>query len=276
MNPNLNFAVEEPGCKMCSDGSNDPAKCGWGGTVQLARLRYALSVISLLEAGDKDGAVWTADDRKGMREWVGNLTTWWLDSYLGRSAHSLQNNIGLAYSVVGVSMALYADQPNTATTLAKADTPRHLAQQITPIGELPKEDAPHDLFSFGYHVGDLIMLFELVYVANQTTGLGIDPFTYHTNSSGSLLTALEWVAPYCAGQAPWPIGPVSPIGSQDPECVILFRMAANALHSRKYEAVSRNATSRPNSEFAYGMDARMFMDLIAPSVFADDDHLRDG
>jgi hypothetical protein len=71
-----------------------------GGTVQLARLRYALSAISLLEAGDKDGAVWTADDRRGMRAWVGNMTAWWLDSYLGRSAHTLKNNIGLAYSVV--------------------------------------------------------------------------------------------------------------------------------------------------------------------------------
>ena len=92
-------------------------------------------------------------------------------------------------------MALYADQPNTATTLAKADTPRHLAQQITPIGELPNEDAPHDLFSFGYHVGDLIMLFEMVYVANQTTGLGIDPFTYRTNSSGSLLSFTSNTSP---------------------------------------------------------------------------------
>jgi hypothetical protein len=54
------------------------------------------------------------------------------------------------------------------------------------------------------------MLFEMVYVANQTTGLGIDPFTYHTNSSGSLLTAIEWVAPFCAGQAPWPIGQETP------------------------------------------------------------------
>ena len=105
MNPNLNYAVLEPGCEMCNDGTNDPAKCGWGGTVQLARLRYALSAISLLEAGDQDGEVWTADDRRGMRAWVANLTTWWLDSYLGRSAHARQNNIGLAYSVVGISMA---------------------------------------------------------------------------------------------------------------------------------------------------------------------------
>jgi hypothetical protein len=35
-----------------------------------------------------------------MRAWVGNMTAWWLDSYLGRSAHALKNNIGLAYSVV--------------------------------------------------------------------------------------------------------------------------------------------------------------------------------
>jgi hypothetical protein len=32
MNPNLQYAVEEPGCKMCNDGSDDPAKCGWGGS----------------------------------------------------------------------------------------------------------------------------------------------------------------------------------------------------------------------------------------------------
>ena len=33
--------------------------------------------------------------------------------------------------------------------LRQADAPRHLAQQITPKGLLPNEDAPHDLFSFG-------------------------------------------------------------------------------------------------------------------------------
>ena len=48
MNPNLEYAVTEPGCKVCNDGTNDPAKCGWGGTVQLARIRYALSCICLL------------------------------------------------------------------------------------------------------------------------------------------------------------------------------------------------------------------------------------
>jgi hypothetical protein len=59
-------------------------------------------------------------------------------------------------------------------------------------------------------------------------------------------------------------------GAQDAECVILFRVAANALRSRKYEAVSRNATSKTNTEFCYGMDARTFMDLIAPSIFDKD------
>ena len=82
------------------------------------------------------------------------------------------------------------------------------------------------------------MLFEMAFVSNQTTGLdGFDVFNFHTNSSGSLTTAIEWVAPFCANAAPWPIGPVSPIGGQDAECVILFRMAANTLHNEYYEKV---------------------------------------
>ena len=113
------------------------------------------------------------------------------------------------------------------------------------------------------------MLFEMAFVSNQTTGLdGFDVFNYHTNSSGSLTTAIEWVAPFCANAAPWPIGPVSPIGGQDAECVILFRMAANTLHNEYYEKVSQNATSKDNVEFCYGMDARAYMDLVWPSVFA--------
>ena len=217
-----------------------------------------------------------------------------MDSYLGRSAHSLQNNIGLAYTICAISMAIYSDKPNQASALAKVrprsnpiavkimikiviwfvllqvDAPRHLAQQITLTGRLPHEDAPHDLFSFGYHVGDLIMLFEMALVANQTTGLeGFDVYNFHTNTSGSLATAIAWVAPFCANAAPWPIGPVSPIGAQDAECVILFRMAANTFHNKDYEAVSQNATSTINNEFCYGMDARTFMDLMWPSVFAE-------
>ena len=36
----------------------------------------------------------------------------------------------------------------------------------------------------------------------------------------------------------------------------------------RYEAVSRNATSTNNTELAYGMDARAWVDLMWPSVFA--------
>lgn len=268
MNPNLNFSVTEPGCANPCSGYSDPVQCGWGGTVQFARIRYGLSAISLLEAGDPDGMVWTKADRLAMRMWIKEFLDWWLNTPLGRSARALQNNIGLCYTVCTISMALYSEQPELGASIVAVDARRHLAQQITPEGLLPHEDDPHDLFSFGYHVGDLIMLFEMGFVSNQTASQ-IDIYNYHTKSSGSLVTALEWLAPYCSIRAKWPIGPTSPDDVAYPECVILFRMAANALYSKDYEIVSRNATSGVEAEFCFGMDAREWMDLMWPSVFGE-------
>jgi hypothetical protein len=112
-------------------------------------------------------------------------------------------------------MANYSYEPVRAADVVEADSLRHISQQIAPDGSIPCEDARNLQFSFGYHVGDLLMMFELGY-ASSTTRADVDVFThrgqypwpakYGTNESGSLAIALEWLAPLCAREKPWTIG----------------------------------------------------------------------
>jgi hypothetical protein len=279
MKPNLNFAVNEPGAQACNDGLAGTARakaCGWGGTVDFANMRYALNAISLLEFADRDGLIWTKRDRDGLRAWMKGFLSWWLGSPLGQSSRALTDNIGTAYTITVLSMANYSYQPYTATAVVNADALRHIAQQIAPDGSIPCEDAPMLEFSFGYHVGDLLILHEMGYAAS-TTRADVDPFDYQgygawpkygTNRSGSLSTALAWLAPFCARERRWTISKESPLDDEGPLCVLLYRMAAltfPANHTRFMQVAAKAKDAIENS-ICFGLTCSEWADLTWPSV----------
>lgn len=113
--------------------------------------------------------MWTVADRLAMRGWVAEFLDWWLHSPRGQAASTDTNNIGTTYTLTAISMALYSDQPDVAAVIATEECAKQLAAQITLKGLLPQEDDPHDLFSFGYHVGDLVYLLQMAFAANLTS-----------------------------------------------------------------------------------------------------------
>jgi hypothetical protein len=124
------WADSEPGCNLCAgytgtlrpDGTRAPGPeaCGWGATVDFNRIRYGLSAVALMEAGDPNGEVWTQEDRACMRLWVKQFTDWWTTTLLGKSARALHNNIGLVYTSSVLAMALYT-QDNACVMLIRTD-----------------------------------------------------------------------------------------------------------------------------------------------------------
>ena len=162
MNPNLNHAVDEPGSQACNDGLTGAAQsksCGWGGTVDFANMRYALNAVALLEYADANGTHWTKDDREGLRAWMGSFLDWWLTSVLGQSSRALKDNIGTAYTISVLAMANYTAEAGVAKSVVRADSLRHVAQQIAPDGSIPCEDAPNMQFSFGCKCSSSVCVF---------------------------------------------------------------------------------------------------------------------
>jgi hypothetical protein len=83
MRPNLNFADTYPGTGV-----------GVGGTVNAARVHIALDMILLMESGDLEQRIWTAQDRAGMRTWIREFLVWWQTSPPGMGARGILQNIG--------------------------------------------------------------------------------------------------------------------------------------------------------------------------------------
>lgn len=172
-------------------------------------------------------------------------------------------------------MANYSYEPVRAADVVEADSLRHISQQIAPDGSIPCEDARNLQFSFGYHVGDLLMMFELGY-ASSTTRADVDVFThrgqypwpakYGTNESGSLAIALEWLAPLCAREKPWTIGKDSPLDNEGPLCVLLYRMAARTFPANRtrYLEVASKAKDAVESAICFGLECTMWADLTWP------------
>ena len=108
MNPNLWYAADEPGMQACNNGLPGAARlksCGWGGTVDFANMRYALNAISLLEFADSTGAIWSSDDRQGLRKWMAEFLDWWLETPLGQVA-SLYLSLPLFLSLSPLPLTL--------------------------------------------------------------------------------------------------------------------------------------------------------------------------
>lgn len=186
MNPNLNFADTYPGTGV-----------GVGGTVNAARVHIALDMILLMEAGDVEQQIWTAQDRAGMRTWVREFLSWWRTSPPGKGAHNILQNIGTSWSLNAIAMALYIGDKAVATEIATEDLRWRVSLAVNAKGEVWRE-LNHNAGSYSYVIGHLKELLDIAALGDRTD-FGVDLWNYRANSSvGSIKLALEWMAPYCS------------------------------------------------------------------------------
>lgn len=184
MRPNMRYADSIPGVG---------AECG--GTVNFARFTRALDCILLIEHGDATAATWTHDDRIAMRSFVTQFLEWWLDSTDGSCVRETKANIGMAYEMNVLTMALFVNNSELARSIADNHTATRLDTQINGSG-VPILDAPRP-DGFGYAAGDFMGLLDLAHVALLAGG-SIDLYTYVNSSTGASLRGVgEFFAPFC-------------------------------------------------------------------------------
>ena len=230
MNPNMNYAQGVPG-KF--DG-------GVGGTVDFGRLWMLLDAVRILQTQPPTSSPWKQTDRDDFRAWLAAMLEWWVYSPDGQKARNITNNIGNAYDIQAMAMASFLGNASLAADIVAHDVRRRVELQIASDGSMPKEDARSN--SFGYHSGNLLQFINLAAAVNASVavmaaaGIPVDPSAadllhYASPGGGSILAALDWLAPYCKDNATtWPF-PVTNnsgegIATYLPRCRLVYNWAS--------------------------------------------------
>lgn len=184
MNPNLEFGQAIPG-RVAGRG------IGIIDTVGLIDLADAIGLLQTSSA-------WTAADHRELQGWFRAYLHWLRTSDHGQDEANTSNNHAVWYDAQVVCFALFAGEESTAREVLQRAGPDRIATQIEPDGRMPLELARTK--SFHYTLYNLRAFVALALLADHT---GIDLWSYRTEDGRSIEAALDWFAPYVAGEQPW-------------------------------------------------------------------------
>jgi hypothetical protein len=131
-----------------------------------------------------------------------------------------------------------------------------------------------ELFQMAFLVGKVDKDIDIYNAQNTSCCATAKPGQNPPCCSGSLRTALDWLAPYCEGKKTFPIK-TSPLSVWAPECKVLYRMAAIAFQNASYEAIYQAlGPDKGDGEICFGITCGSWMDLMwpwKPVMFKTDD-----
>jgi len=185
MHPNLNHAWYERG-----RNTGTPF-----GIMSLSSLPFLLDAITLLE----DSRAWTSNDRSGMQQWVDAYLQWLTTSSLGRDAARIWNRFGTAYDAQAAACALFLSRGDLARDILERSKQERINRLVRADGRQPY--ALEREITFSNSVASVGLFFQLATMAETQ---GIDLWQYGGSDGGSILRAVEFVAPYADSTRQWP------------------------------------------------------------------------
>lgn len=205
MNPHLQFAQGIPGVNT-----------GRGiGIIETAYLIYVVDAVGLLH-GSKH---WTGDDERGMRDWFAAYLKWMLESSHGKDEAAAKNNHGTFYDVQAASFALFAGDAERARGILEAVPAKRIATQVEPDGRQPHELRRTKAWSYScMNARGLVLLGRL------GEHVGVDLWRFQTPDGRSIRKAVEFLAPFAAGEKQWPYEQIN--GFRPDAGITLLRRAA--------------------------------------------------
>lgn len=223
MNPDLTYAQSVPGkAEGRRSGVLD-------GRYLATRLVDALLILRAAPG-------WRQQDEQQMQQWMSDYLHWLLTSKQGQGESQAENNHGSWYNVQVAGIAWYLQRPDVIKPMLEQAKQR-MNGQFAADGSQPKELARTR--SFHYSWFNLQALTALATVAEHS-GAG-DLWHYRTPQQVSLLTALDFMAPYSSSKT-WPYRSLDHIGVR---LIPLLSLADNQRHSDRYQTTIRQADWTP-------------------------------
>ncbi len=226
MNPNLEFAQGIPGINH-----GRPT-----GVLESQDLTYVVDAIGLL-AGSKN---WSARDQKEMEAWFRSYIKWLQESPNGMGERNAKNNHGTYYDIQLADFALFLGNQELARQVIQESETKRIALQIEPDGSQPLELARTRAFSYS-----VMNLRGLMALAQLGQPLGVDLWAFKTADGRSIRKALDFLAPFAAGQKKWEYKQIT--GLNPAELSPLLLRAAAYYHEPKYDQLARKLESSSDS-----------------------------
>jgi hypothetical protein len=216
MNPHLQYGQGIPGI---NDGRGI-------GIIETRGLPEMLDGVMLI-AGSP---AWTLADENSVHAWMTAYLSWLTTSQYGRDESKNGNNHETWYDVQVAGLAIYTEQSELArrTLLGARD---RIARQIEPDGSQPRE--LERTRSWDYSIFNLRAFFDLATLSERAN---LDLWNYRTADGRSLRKALDYLAPFAAGEHKWTDPQITPFRAG--ELHPLLRRAAAAWKEPKYRKLA--------------------------------------
>jgi hypothetical protein len=190
-----------------------------------------------IEAVDAAGLIggskhWTAADQQKLQEWFRAYLTWLRTSPNGKHEFAAVNNHGSWFAAQTGSYALFVGDTAVAREIIEGVKPR-IGAQITEKGEQPIEnERTRSMHYASFNIEALSR------VAEMGRTLGIDLWRYQAPNGGSLVRAIDYLAPYMGEpRSKWPGQQIDDV--ELPPLILHLRRANFTLGDRRYDPVLR-------------------------------------
>jgi hypothetical protein len=196
MNPNLNYG-------QAVKGQNDGRGAGLIDTRHFIKVVEAAGIL-------QNSTYWTPLDNKGLQAWFGSFLEWMQKSKNGTDEMNATNNHGVWYDAQRLSFALY----NNNTTLAKkiiSNVKKRIESQMDKDGFFPKELARTTSLHYS-----LFVLEPLVKIAQMSTKVGVDLWSYTAPNGNSIKKGCDALVPYLIGEKSWTGEQIKPFNFDEP------------------------------------------------------------
>jgi hypothetical protein len=240
MNPHMNFAQAVPGLNT-----------GRGyGILEARKITLLLDGLVLVKGCE---SVWADEDDAGLNNWLSEFYAWLTTSRLGMDEMKAKNNHGTWYDVLRAHIAIYLRRYEEAERVLEAAKESRVGCQILADGSLPNEMSRTK--SLDYVLFNLEALVRLALLADA---VGVDIWGYRSRSTGgSLLAAVDMVAPYADASLPWP---KEDIGNVDRERILPILAAARTMLQ------SRRELDRPAGRGLSASREELYRTLMVPAI----------
>ncbi|EJL81094.1 alginate lyase family protein [Pantoea sp. GM01] len=213
MHPNLNFAQ---GILGRSTGRHDGVL---DGRYFATRVVDALTLL-------RHAPGWQPSDEKAMQQWFSEYLHWLLHNPLAQKEAAAANNHGSWYCTQVAGIAWYLDDRETVKAMVELARSK-IALQIRADGSQPAELARTRSFHYSY-----FNLQALTAVAQLAKKAGLGDLWHSRQQSGSLLDALDAMAPYSDASKVWPWKNRNRVSER---VIPLLSAADNSLQQPRYQ-----------------------------------------